>query len=154
MQNNPIEVLRRLVKQERERCGSPTVTFSYADNHVSVAADAFFSFLETKLRLLQRAVHSGDTERAVTSTIDFMCYLGAFRDNDRMPDILRELRTLTAARAGGAKRGHEGPLKQYIRDVVEAGARNYDAMLLALEAHTMVHDIEGDTLTYETPGGG
>lgn len=67
--------------------------------------------------------------------------------------IVMLIRKARASKGGQGKRGKEGALKQYIREVIDDGARDYDAVLLALEEHTMVHDIKGDTLTYGTPGG-
>ena len=49
---------------------------------------------------------------------------------------------------GQNKKGHEGPLKQYIRDVINDGACDFDAVLAALEEHVMIGEITDETLTY------
>ena len=103
--HEPIEVLTQVVKQERDKCGdSELVRFYYgADNQsVSYTPESFFSFLDVKLRLLQRLIDVGDTQQAVISTINFMSYLGAFRNAHNMPELIQETRRLTAATAGGA----------------------------------------------------
>jgi hypothetical protein len=153
--HDPIEVLRQTVKRERDRCGdAKTVRFDYKGGQpVSVIPEAFFSFLDEKLKILQRLIAVGDTEQAVVSTINFMSYLGAFRDAHNMPELIQETRSLTAARGGAKKRGAEGPLKRYVRDVVDDGAKTFDQVLAALEYHPMIAEVTGDSLTYEKPNG-
>ena len=152
--HEPIEVLRRIVKQERDKCESKTIRFDYKGGQpVSLMPEAFFSFLDVKLEVLQRLIHTGDTQQAVASTINFMGYLGAFREAHNMPELIQETRRLTAASGGAKKRGTEGPLKRYVRDVMEDGAATFDQVLAALEYHTMIPEVMGEALTYQKADG-
>lgn len=153
--HEPIEVLRQIVKQERDKGGdSELVRFYGADNQpMSLKSEAFFSFMDVKLKALQRLIYAGDTQQAVVSTINFMGYLGAFRNAQNMPEIIQETRKLSAAHAGGAKQGHEGPLKRYVRDVMEDGAETIEQVIAALEYHIMIAEIMEDSLTYQKPDG-
>lgn len=59
----------------------------------------------------------------------------------------------TQAERGKLKLGHEGPLKQIIRDVIGDGVKDFDAMLAALEDNVLVHDVTDALVTYQTPSG-
>lgn len=147
---DPIEVLRQVVKQARDKHDdSEPVRFFYGGNQsVSYTSETFFSFLDEQLRPLQKLIAAGDTQQAVTHTIKFMNYLSALNNARNMPELIQKTRSLTAASGGSKKRGAEGPLKRYVRDVMEDGAVTFEQVLAALEYHIMIAEVKGDSLTY------
>ena len=67
--------------------------------------------------------------------------------------IVKLTRKAKDSKGGKRKLGHKGPLKHYIREVMDDGANNFDAVLAALEAHIMVDDVTDKMLTYASPNG-
>ena len=147
--NNPVDELRQMIEREQAQCTDSEVKFFYSDSRpVSVSAEAFFDFLRKQLQALQRSILSGETVHAVTSTIRFMAYMGAYKENRGVPRLIPEIRKFCAAHAGEGKYGHEGPLKQAVREVVQDGADGIDKVLEALEYHILVAEVLNDSIIY------